>query len=104
MFMTSLRVLGLREAWWFPGAAAAVALLALATGLCLFDQDEDGAPDHVMPPDLCLGLLAASLAVMLLTGLLPAGWAVVLPFAALYEVPLYSSDPPPRPDSLLASS
>ena len=41
------------------GAVIAAALLVLATGFCLFDQDEDGSGGGVTPPDLCLGMLAA---------------------------------------------
>ena len=82
------------------GAVIAVALLALATGFCLFDQDEDGTAGHVTPPDLCLGMLAASLAIMPLVGLLAAGWAASLPFQAAYAAAICVPDPPPKPASL----
>lgn len=99
--MIFLRVGRLREAWWVQGATIAVALLALATGLCLFDQDEGGAGGHVTPLDLCLGMLAVSLAVMPLARLLAVGWVVNLPVAAPYAVALHIPDPPPKPVSLL---
>jgi hypothetical protein len=95
--MRSLRVGQLREAWWLPGATIAVALLALATGFCLFDLDGDGAGGQVAPPDLCLGMLAVSLAVVPLARLLAAGWAVNLLVAAPCPVALHIPDPPPRP-------
>lgn len=95
--MISLRIGRLREAWWVRGATIAVALLALATGLCLFDQDEDGAAGHVTPPDLCYGTLAVSLAVMPLARLLAVGWTVNLRVAAAYAVTPRVADPPPRP-------
>jgi hypothetical protein len=98
--MMLLRVGRLRERWWVRGAVIAVALLALATGLCLFDQDEVRASGRVTPPDLCLGMLAVSFAIMPLVGLLAAGWVVVLPFPAAYAVAVHVPDPPPRSASL----
>lgn len=98
--MIPLRVGRVRESWWLRGASVAVVLLTLATGLCLFDQDEDGA-SHIVLPDLCLGTLAVAITVMPLAPLLAVGWAVNLPFAGAYEVALYSSDPPPKPASFL---
>lgn len=95
-----LMMLRLRERWWVRGAVIAVALLTLATGFCLFDQDEDGAAGHVAPPDHCPGMLVASLESMPLVGLLAAGWAVSLPFRAAYAVAIYVPDPPPKPASL----
>jgi hypothetical protein len=95
--MPSLRVGRLRGTWWGRGATIAVALLALATGLCLFDQEGDGAADHVTPPDLCLGMLAVSFALISLAPLLAAGWTVDHPGATPYAVALHIPDPPPRP-------
>jgi hypothetical protein len=80
----------------------AVALLALATSFCLFDRDEDGGGGHVTALDLCLGMLAVSLAILPLAGLLPVGWAVGSPFIAAYAVALHVPDPPPRPPWLLS--
>jgi hypothetical protein len=87
--MVSFRVGRLRGAWWLRGVTIAVAVLALATGLCLFDQDEEEL-------DLCLGMLAVSLAVMPFTGLLPVGWAVGLSVATPGAVAVRVPDPPPR--------
>jgi hypothetical protein len=99
--MMSLRVGRLRDRWWVQGAVITAALLVLATGLCLFDQDEDRSGGRVPPPDLCLGMLALSLAVMPLAGLLAAGWTVSPPFATAHAVALHVPDPPPRPAPLL---
>ena len=86
----------LRKTWWVRGVMIAVALLTLATGFCLFDHDDDGTADHVMPPDLCLTMLAVSLAVMPLIRLLAVGWAVTLPVVAFHVVARHIPDPPPR--------
>ena len=83
------------------GAVIAAALLVLATGFCLFDQDEDGSGGGVTPPDLCLGMLALSLAVTALVGLLAAGWVVSPRFVVARAFALHVPDPPPRPASLL---
>ena len=99
--MMTLRVARLRDRWWVRGAVIAGALLVLATGFCLFDQDEEGSSGRVMPPDLCLVMLALSLAIMPLAGLLAAGWTVSFSFAAAYAVALNIPDPPPRPAPLL---
>jgi hypothetical protein len=72
----------------------ALALLVLATGLCLFDQDD--AAGHVTSPDLCLGMLAGGLAVAPLVALLAVGWALNLTVAAPLAVALHAPDPPPR--------
>lgn len=90
------RVGRLREAWWIRGAVIGVALLALATGFCLFDRDEAGAGGHVPLPDLCLLMLAVSLAVMPLARPLAVGWAVDLRVTASHAMTLRIPDPPPR--------
>jgi hypothetical protein len=90
----------LRTVWWVRGLVIATALLALATGFCLFDQDHDGTAGHVTRPDLCLAMLAA-LVIMLLVRPLGVGWAVSLPIAAPHTVTLHIPDPPPKPASLL---
>jgi hypothetical protein len=90
----------LRTVWWVRGLVITTALLALATGFCLFDQDHDGTAGHVTPPDLCLGMLAV-LTIMPLVRPLAVGWAVSLPVAAPHAVTLHIPDPPPKPASLL---
>ena len=98
--MRTMRGEQLRTVWWVRGLVIATALLALAAGLCLFDQDHDGTAGHVTPPDLCLATLAV-LAIMPLVRPLAVGWAVNLPVAAPQAVTLHAPDPPPKPASLL---
>ena len=84
-----------REAWWIRGMVIAVALLTLATGFCLFDQDDHGTAGQL--PDLCLGMLAVSLTVIPFARLLAVGWTVSAPAVAAYVVARHIPDPPPRP-------
>jgi hypothetical protein len=74
----------------------AVALLTLATGLCLFDQDDHAAAGQLVP-DLCLGMIAVSLTSMPFARLLAAGWTLNAPAVAAYVVARHIPDPPPRP-------
>lgn len=85
------------EAWWIRGMAIALALLTLATGFCLFDRDDHGTADHAAPLDLCLAMLAASLAVIPFARLLAVGRALNPPVAAEYAVARRIPEPPPRP-------
>jgi hypothetical protein len=95
--MVSLRSGRLREAWWGRGAAIAVALLALVTGLCLLERDEGAAGGHATGPDLCLVTLAAFLVAMPLVPLVAVGAAIGLPFMRPDLVALHVPDPPPKP-------
>ncbi len=98
--MGTMRGGHLSTVWWVRGLVIATALLALATGFCLFDQDHDGTAGHVTPPDLCLAMLAV-LAIMPLVRPLAVGWAINMPVAAPHAVTLHIPDPPPKPASLL---
>ena len=75
---------------------SAVALLMLATGFCLFDQDDHGTAGQLMP-DLCLGMLAVSPTAMPCARLLAVGWTLNAPAIAPYVVARAIPDPPPRP-------
>jgi hypothetical protein len=99
--MSPMRGEQLRKVWWVRGLVMATALLALAAGFCIFDQDHDGTAGHVPSPDLCLGMLAVLLAVMPLVRPLAVGWAVNLPVATAHTVTLHIPDPPPKSASLL---
>jgi hypothetical protein len=94
--MLAIRDDRLNKTWWIRGVMIAAALLTLATGFCLFDQDDDGSADHVMRPDLCLAMLAVSLAVMPLIRPLAVGWAVSPPVGTVHVVARHIPDPPPR--------
>ena len=86
----------MREIWWVRGVVFAAALLLIVgMGCCLFD-DHDAA-GHVVPPGLCLGMLAVSLGVMSLAPLPAIGWAVSLLVVVAYAVARHTPDPPPRP-------
>jgi hypothetical protein len=98
--MTSREAGLLREVWWVRAAALALAVLALATGFCLFDQDDHAVAGHVTPPDLCLGMLVASSAVLPLAGLAPIGRASGMLFTPPYAVVLHTPDPPPKAQPL----
>ena len=86
----------LRVCSW-PGQVllAAMVLMTLAAGLCLFDGDEHGTAGDGAPFDLCLGLAITSVP------------AVVLAFVAMHDLPfdapdvvhvvaLRGLDPPPK--------
>lgn len=75
----------------------AVALLTVAAGFCLFDQDDHDGADHAVAPDLCLGMLAVSLMAIPFLLYFTAGWTVTAPVVAAYIVALRIPDPPPRP-------
>jgi len=94
--MLAIRDDQLSKTWWIRGLMITVVLLTLATGFCLFDQDHDGSADHMMSPDLCLAMLAVSLAVMPLIRPLAVGWAVNPPVAGVHVVARHIPDPPPR--------
>jgi hypothetical protein len=98
--MTSVQVNRLRERWWMRGGLIAMALLVVATGLCLFDQDEDGSGGGIVHPDLCLVMLLVTLAGVPLAGLLAAGPAVDLAWAGPYAIALRVPSPPPKLASL----
>ena len=78
------------------GAALVLALLVLATGLCLFDHDGDGIDDHGMPHGLCWVMLVVPATTLTVSGLLPRGLVVSVAGADLATVPLVILDPPPR--------
>jgi hypothetical protein len=69
-----------------------LAVLVLAIGFCVFDGDEDGHAG----PDLCLSMLATSLAVTLVSRLPLTGMTGADRLAALFEVPARVPAPPPK--------
>lgn len=98
--MSSMRCARRTEVWWVRCLVISTALLVLATGFCLFDLDHEDADGHATQPDLCMGMLAVSLAVLLLVRPLAAGWAINPVFTAPLAVVIYIPDPPPKPTSL----
>ncbi len=94
-----IRTLRAHQSWLSTGAIAVVLVLAAAALVCL---SHDGDMDHhrAMPPDLCLGLLAVSLTLVVLARPLVVGWALVLPLASAYATTIHIPDPPPKSRSL----
>jgi hypothetical protein len=72
-----------------------LAVLTLAVGLCLFDDDGAGTHDHDVCRDLCGGFLASTLTVTLLalTALNPV---LVESLRPVHAVTLRRLDPPPK--------
>jgi len=85
----------------WPGRVllAAMVLVTIAIGLCLFDGDEHETADHGACFDLCLGLAITSVAAVVLAFVsvhdLPGD-----PPYLVHEVPLRRLDPPPKSPSL----
>jgi len=72
----------------------AAALLALASGVCLFGDDCMAA--HAAP-DLCPGMLAVTLLAVSIAPLLARGEATGFRLVAPHLVVRCTPDPPPRP-------
>ena len=83
------------KTWPLQATAVVLAVLALAVGLCLFDDGGAGTDDHDISRDLCGGLLASALAVTLLAlaALNPVLMESLRPVSA---VTLRRLDPPPK--------
>lgn len=99
--MNPMRGERLGKVWWGRGLVLATVLLSLATGFCLFDQDHKGTSGHMGQPDLCLGMLAVLLVMVLLVQPLAAGWVMNLAEARPRTVTLHIPDPPPKHSSVL---
>ena len=84
-----------RKTWPWQAAVIALAVLTLAVGLCLFDDDGAGTDDHDISRDLCGGLLTSALTVTLLalTALNPV---LVESLRVVSAVTLRRLDPPPK--------
>lgn len=84
-----------RKTWSWQAAIVALAVLTLAVGLCLFDDDGAGTDDHDISRDLCGGLLAPALTLTLLAliALNPVLMESLRPVSA---VTLRRLDPPPK--------
>lgn len=86
--------------WLRKGAILGGVLLVLATGLCLVQAGHAAADDGGVSPDLCVLMLAVSLAVVLLPGPLLGGWTQPDLQSRLVLAPVHASDPPPKSPSL----
>jgi hypothetical protein len=91
----------LRRRGWATVMMTLMIALTATIGFCLFDGDHDDSDHHGASHDLCLSMLFTSLAVILLTGLVPSGWAVTYRPASIPIVGLRVPSPPPK-STLLA--
>jgi len=84
-----------RRTWPWQVAVVALAILTVAVGLCLFDDDGAGTDHHAVTRDLCGGVLVSLVTVTLLalTGLNPVLAESLRPVSA---VTLRRPDPPPK--------
>lgn len=78
---------------------AAMVLVTIAVGLCLFDGDEHGTADSGASFDLCFGLAITSIAAVVLA-FVSMHDVPVDPTYAIHAVPLRRLDPPPKSPSL----
>ena len=78
------------KTWPLQATAVVLAVLALAVGLCLFDDDGAGTDDH-----LCGGLLAPALTLTLLA-LIALNPVLVESLRPVSAVTLRRLDPPPK--------
>ncbi len=78
---------------------AAMVLVTIAGGLCLFDGDEHGTADSGASFDLCFGLAITSLAAVVLAFVSMHDLPVDPPYV-VHAVPLRRLDPPPKSPSL----
>jgi hypothetical protein len=91
----------LRSSWWVSGALVVAALIALAVGFCVFDADHGGTTDHAVPLDLCLGMLVASVTVVLLARLPLTGWVAAYHLLAVPSPAVTTPAPPPKSRSIV---
>jgi hypothetical protein len=84
-----------RKTWPWRAAIVALAVLTLAVGLCLFDEDGAGKDDHDIARDLCGGLLAPALTLTLLA-LIALSPVLVESLPPVSAVTLRRLDPPPK--------
>jgi hypothetical protein len=85
----------------WPGRVflAAMVLMTIAVGLCLFDGDEHETADSGASFDLCFGLAINSIAAVVLA-FVSVHDLPVDPRNVIYGVPLRQLDPPPKSPSL----
>jgi hypothetical protein len=92
-----VRIRGRRriETWWGRGIVLGAVMLILGISLCLFDGDGDHHDDQVAP-DLCLGMITASVVAAALAGPLVSGWVWPEPRWLVHTVSSHLPDPPPK--------
>ena len=85
---------------WGGNAVVLAVLLTAALGFCVLDRHADGTGDHAMAPDLCLGMVAVSLGVVLLARLRASGRAYPDVVRSVSTLSIHVLDPPPKAASL----
>ena len=91
----------LRRRGWPTVMMTLMIALTATIGFCLFDGDHDGSDHHGASLDLCFSMLSTSLVIVLLTGLVPSGWAITYRSPSIPIVGLRVPSPPPK-STLLA--
>jgi hypothetical protein len=82
--------------WWGEAVVVVAVLLTMAVGFCMFVHDQMGMDNQAMAPDLCAGMLASTLALVLLSGPLVNGRLLPDPIRSVYAASLHIPDPPPK--------
>jgi hypothetical protein len=85
---------------WEQAVVVVAVLLTMAVGFCVFAHDQAGGEGQAMAPDLCAGMLASSLALVLFAVPLVNGRLLLEPVRSVYGVSLHIPDPPPKSRSL----
>ena len=95
--MSWVRALASRQPWALETVLVGMAVLVLAVGFCVFDS-HDASDGHGVV-DLCLGMIAVSLAVVL-PGLPLTGLTSAYPLAPLPSLFRHVPAPPPKSGGL----
>ena len=92
-----MRQLLLRNAWAGQLVVTALAVLILALGFCLIDNQLLGMDGHHgMSPDYCASLVMLTAILLTLLGLSAVGRPLADPTRPVYAVSLVCLDPPPK--------
>ena len=84
-----------RGTWLWQVAVVALAVLTVAVGFCLFDDDGAGTGGHAVASDLCGGFLV-SLSTVTLLALIALNPVLVEFLRTVSAVSLRRLDPPPE--------
>lgn len=82
--------------WVLKGVVLGVALLALATGFCVFGDHAGNGHHHGVAADVCFGILALPSILAPLVALAATGWVAGLRPPSFVLAPLHVRKPPPK--------
>jgi hypothetical protein len=85
-----------RESWAARAVLAAMVLLVLTIGCCVFDGDDHDSMDNHASLDLCLGMMSVSLPIVLTGGLPLTGLATVYQVVPVLSFSPHVPAPPPK--------